>query len=125
VRPDSWKSPASSGEAMARPTISGRSIQGERRGAGLNGKKIPAGAIELPPNPPGSPPVFILEKDQLKFPVTSAAELQFNVRLLATLTMNMRHQWAALGGDDSKLDTNRGVNFIGYLQQAMASSGFF
>jgi hypothetical protein len=90
-----------------------------------NGKKVPAGAIELPPNPPGSPPVFILEKDQLKFPVTSAPELQFNVRLLATLTMNMRHQWAALGGDDSKLDTNRGVNFTGYLQQAIASSGFF
>jgi hypothetical protein len=86
-----------------------------------NGKKMPAGTIELPTKPP----TFILEKDQLKVPVRSAAELQFNVRLLATLTMNMRHQWAALGGDDSKLNTNRGVNFIGYLQQAMASSGFF
>jgi hypothetical protein len=56
--------------------------------------------------------------------VTSAAQFNQNLNAISTLSQLIRHQWPVVGGDDGTGDTNRGRNFLGYLNQALSRSGF-
>jgi hypothetical protein len=87
-----------------------------------DGKPVPAGSIQFTT---ASGKVKFFKPDfVLKLPMNSEADVDHNVKVFLQITKDTRHQWPVVGGDDFNVDTNRGITFIGYLQQCLTASSF-